>query len=389
MSASDLPTTDHRFASCDVTLRDGRVVTLRTAEPDDAAALLSYIRSSLPDNTPYILTHPDEFDMDEPAERAWIQRHRDKPGSLAMLACADAEVIGMLNCTTRPDRQRIAHVAGLGMSLAKPYWGSGLGTAMMEVLIAWAESHPVLGYLELGVYADNKRAVRLYRGQGFVETGTQPRRTRFDDESRDGILMYRRVDGTLSDIAGPDDLCEDLGDGISLRQIQYGDAQRLFDLYKRNLDRLRPWFRWAPTVRSVGDVRGAIAEWIERRDGEGKLTGVIEEDGVMLGLAYLTHHNKSDRKTELGYFLDAAQEGRGLVTRSCRVLIRYAFQTLEVNRIDITADVNNARSQAVAERLGFTRESVLRQWLRFEDGRYADMASYRLLREEWDTEVQS
>jgi len=270
------------------------------------------------------------------------------------------------------------------MSSDKAYWGSGLGGVMLAALIDWAERHPVLELLELDVFADNERALALYRGSGFVQSGVVPGRGRFADGSRkDGVMMYRRVDGALTDKPRPGDYCEDLGSGVVLRKVRYGDAATLFVLYQRNVERFSQWFRWAPSVRSVGDVRGAIAEWIERGTSENKLTCVIEEAGAILGMVYIVRHSAEDRKIELGYWLDVGQEGRGLVTRGCRALIRHAFEQLDVNRIDITADVNNLRSQAVAERLGFSRESVIRQWLRFPNGRYADVVNYRLLQQYW------
>lgn len=375
------------FAPIAVELRDGRRALIRSAVPDDAAAIIRYMNTALPGFTEFVLTGPDEFDMDEQDERAWIERQASKPGSLALLAVAGDAVVAMMNCSARTGRRRIAHVGEIGMSIARPWWGVGLGTRMMAALIDWAEAHPLLGLLELGVYADNERALRLYRGCGFVQAGTIPRRTRFDDGStRDDITMYRRVDGTLSGTPDPEGFRADLGGGAVMRQVSYGDAEKLWPIYDRNRERLRPWFRWAPSVRSVGDVRGGIAEWIERQAGEGTLTCVIEEAGEVRGLAYLVMHNRTDRKTELGYWLDAGHEGRGLVTRACRSLVRYAFEQLGVNRIDITADVDNTRSQAVADRLGFERESVIRQWMCFEGGRFADMVNFRLLREDWEPE---
>lgn len=235
--------------------------------------------------------------------------------------------------------------------------------------------------------ADNKRAIALYRSAGFVDVGVVPGRGAYPGGARkDNLFMFRRVDGTLSKEPGQGHFREDLGGGVTLRQVCYGDAERLWPLYERNRERLRTWFRWAPSVRSVGELRGAIAGWLERYHGEGKLTCLYESGGDILGLVYLTHVDRDNRRTELGYWLDAGQEGRGLVTAGCRSLIRHAFEKLKVNRIDITADVENHRSRSVAERLGFTHEAVIQQWLQFPDGRLVDVANYRLLRQDWQPE---
>jgi ribosomal protein S18 acetylase RimI-like enzyme len=63
-----------------------------------------------------------------------------------------------------------AHTAQLGVAVRKDARGLGLGTALMKAGIGWARSVGVRK-LTLGVFASNDRAVRLYRGLGFVEEG--------------------------------------------------------------------------------------------------------------------------------------------------------------------------------------------------------------------------
>jgi ribosomal-protein-serine acetyltransferase len=70
------------------------------------------------------------------------------------------------------------------------------------------------------------------------------------------------------------------------------------------------------------------------------------------------------------------------VTKACRVLLDYAFNDLKLNRVDIYCAAENAKSRAVAERLGFTHEGTLReaQWVR---ERFVDLAVYGILASEW------
>ena len=377
------------FKARQVTLRDGREVLIRAGEPGDAAELLAYMHRCLPNFSPYIGMDVDEFTHTEESERDWLAQQQEVVGAVVVLAFEGKRIVGIINCSCASHRRRLAHIGHIGMSSDQSYWGSGLGGAMMKALIDWSERHPALELLELDVYADNKRAIKLYEGVGFVKAGEVSRRAKFADGTyKSGVFMYRRVDGTLSDQPGPNDFNVDLGDGVLLRQLRYGDAQQLFELYVNNRDHLRPYFRWPLTVKSVGQVRGAIAELYELFASERRVTGVLEEGGKLLGLVFMNaHHNPDDRRTELGYWLDAGAQGRGLMTRGCGALVRYAFKELKMNRVDITIDVHNERSIRVAERLGFTREAVIKQWLYFEDGdRYQDMANYRLLREAWNPE---
>jgi putative acetyltransferase len=63
------------------------------------------------------------------------------------------------------------HGVRLGMSIRKAWCGRGIGTEMMRYAIAWAKGTGVVRRIELLVYADNARAIHLYRKFGFVEEG--------------------------------------------------------------------------------------------------------------------------------------------------------------------------------------------------------------------------
>lgn len=182
-----------------VTLRDGREVLVRVGGPGDASAMLAYMHRCLPDIEPYVGVDADEFNMTEADERKWLEGTQANPNAISLFAFAGDPIVAALNCSCRTERRRFSHVGHLGMSSDKAYWGSGLGSAMLSALIDWAERHPVLELLELDVFADNARALSLYRKAGFVEIGVFPGRGLFVDGSRkDNVLMYRRVDGGVA-----------------------------------------------------------------------------------------------------------------------------------------------------------------------------------------------
>jgi RimJ/RimL family protein N-acetyltransferase len=83
---------------------------------------------------------------------------------------------------------------------------------------------------------------------------------------------------------------------------------------------------------------------------------------------------------EVSYFLSASARGRGLATRAVRLVTRWAFEELAIERIELRAHPENEPSLRVAERAGFTREGVERASRAWPDGTRFDSIVFSLLR---------
>ncbi len=175
------------------TLEDGTQLLIRTGEEDDAQVMLAYL-DDLDGTTDHTVTMPDERDIDEPKERAWLRERLDNPGELALLALIDGQLVGELDVRCAANRRVIRHHAMLGISVRDGWRGRGIGSALMITLIDWAADHPFIEQLRLGVFADNHGALRLYEALGFVREGVRVRAFRRDSgDYVDDILMYRDV----------------------------------------------------------------------------------------------------------------------------------------------------------------------------------------------------
>jgi RimJ/RimL family protein N-acetyltransferase len=174
------------------TSKTGKPFTIRSAHPDDAVALLSHAKA-VAQESDFLLTEPDEFTMTEDEERQWIQDHLDSPGKICLVAEASGVVIGSLGCESG-QRRRVAHCGTFGMAVLKDWRGQGVGTAMLQCFLEWAEANPVIEKVGIGVLASNEPAIRLYRKSGFVEEGRQPKEIKIGPgQYEDVILMYRFV----------------------------------------------------------------------------------------------------------------------------------------------------------------------------------------------------
>ncbi len=139
--------------------------------------------------------------------------------------------------------------------------------------------------------------------------------------------------------------------------------------------------RWTRVPRPYGETDGR-AYLLQRYDlvFEGRAAPfaiVAREDGTLAGSIALIQIEWQHRRAEVGYWLAAAARGRGHATRAVRLICEWA-RTLELERIDLRAATGNRASQQVAERTGFTREAVLRSYMRVADERQ-DMVAYGLL----------
>lgn len=106
-------------------------------------------------------------------------------------------------------------------------------------------------------------------------------------------------------------------------------------------------------------------------------------DGAKLCGAVRLHQIESvNRKASIAYYLDAGHQGRGIAAAAVRALLRHAFGELHLNRIELRCASGNAASRGLAERLGFSREGLLKQ-AEFLNGAFADHEVYALLRSEF------
>jgi ribosomal-protein-serine acetyltransferase len=166
----------------------------------------------------------------------------------------------------------------------------------------------------------------------------------------------------------------DLGDGLELHHLDPADAEALQEVIEANRERLMRRMSWAE-ASTVETTRGFIAE----NDGLDPL-GIVVDGGLVGAIGARPDPLRGD--AELGYWIAETHEGRGIVTRATRALIDHAFSRLGVHRITILAAPDNDRSRAIPERLGFTREGVMREAGWSSPG-YHDLVVYGLLEHEW------
>ena len=175
-----------------------------------------------------------------------------------------------------------------------------------------------------------------------------------------------------------------IDDSTALRALRKEDAPELFALTDSNRKHLRTWLRWVDVVLAEADSAAFIETAIAQREAGRGPTFAVVRDGAIVGVAgFMRPIDRANRVGEISYWLAAEAQGRGTMTECCPFIVRYAFLTLDLNRVEIAAAIGNTRSRAIPERLGFKLEGVLREREEL-NGAFLDQALYSQLRSEFD-----
>jgi RimJ/RimL family protein N-acetyltransferase len=170
-------------------------------------------------------------------------------------------------------------------------------------------------------------------------------------------------------------------DRMRLRPFTEADADALFALHS-SAHVLRywdapPWTERARAQRFIATCRRMADEGTGARLAMERIS-----DGVFLGWCALTRWNPEYRSASLGYCLDDAAWGHGYATEATGALLHWAFDTLDLNRVQAETDTRNLASARVLEKNGFVREGTLREDC-VVNGEVSDSWVFGLIRREW------
>ena len=182
---------------------------VRSATPEDAEAVLEGAREVFATSM-HTLTKGDEFTMTLEQEREFLAARLSAPNEAFLIVVPEGseagavggvgvgggvgEVWGSLVLFHPKPRRKVRHTVDLGMGIRSTRRGVGVGAALMDAAVRFAQSRPELEIITLAVYEDNAAGRGLYRKFGFVEYGMLPRGCKHDDGSRwDQIYMYKEV----------------------------------------------------------------------------------------------------------------------------------------------------------------------------------------------------
>lgn len=165
---------------------------------------------------------------------------------------------------------------------------------------------------------------------------------------------------------------------LRLRMLVPENAPELFHLITENKLYLERWFGWAHDIKSEADCLDFIQQSMQKQKTHRSFDLGIWLDGQLIGMIGFLEINRVHRHAEIGYWIAEKHQGKGIVTQSVQAIMTYAFLEYKLNRIEILCSKDNLRSRALAERLGFKFEGIIREGYQFL-GRFFDEACYSFL----------
>jgi len=173
-----------------------------------------------------------------------------------------------------------------------------------------------------------------------------------------------------------------IDDETELRLIEPQDAEALDSLIEQNRAHLKEYSAWLKDDHSIENTRSFIERNLAQfARHEGFAIAIWHKD-EMAGQIEYNYIDWANRKTEIGFWLGASYQGKGLATRSSRFLVSYAFNELKLNRVEMRCAVENKKSRRICENLGFTKEGIVRQAAWFHD-HFVDFVIYGMLANDW------
>ncbi len=147
---------------------------------------------------------------------------------------------------------------------------------------------------------------------------------------------------------------------ITLIAMHDGIVQALYQLVVENKKYLNQWLVWPALTNTIDDTKLFVTSTITGFTSGKSLNCVILYRDKVVGTIGFIEIVQPLKKAEIGYWLASEYQGNGIVTTSCKTLMKYAFSELDVNYIQFSVASKNWASQKVCKRLELNFEGTIR-----------------------------
>jgi ribosomal-protein-serine acetyltransferase len=167
---------------------------------------------------------------------------------------------------------------------------------------------------------------------------------------------------------------------ISLKQLQKEDAQDIFNTINNQREYLGEWLPFVEFTKEVNDTQNFVDSIINAPEERFEYIFTIRKNDAFIGIIGFKDTDRTNRKTEIGYWISKDFQKQGIVTKAVQRLCELAFDDLNINRIQIKCAVKNHPSINIPKRLGFLLEGIERDGELLTGNVYTDLFIYSKLK---------
>lgn len=141
-------------------------------------------------------------------------------------------------------------------------------------------------------------------------------------------------------------------------------VQMFFKALTHNRTEIREWFSWVDNIQTLEQARQNIDKLNQKFQNKRNAQYFIyeKETGDFCGMVGFMRYYPMHRRGELAYWMDARKQGKGYMTEALETLEKNLFNR-GVNRLSLHIDTDNAASEKMAKRLGYTLEGTMREYI--------------------------
>ena len=167
---------------------------------------------------------------------------------------------------------------------------------------------------------------------------------------------------------------------IQLKELEQSDSRDIFNTIDSQREYLGKWLPFVSFTKEISDTEKFVDSVINAPKEHFEYVFAIKKEDEFVGLIGFKDTDRLNNKTEIGYWLSEKHQKQGIVTNSVEKLCDFAFNKLNINRIQIKCAVENRSSINIPQKLGFKLEGIERQGELLSDGNYTDLAIYSKLK---------
>lgn len=167
---------------------------------------------------------------------------------------------------------------------------------------------------------------------------------------------------------------------LELRQLKLSDSTDIFNTINSQREYLGKWLPFVADTLELKDSENFVNSVVNSPEEKFEYTFTIRKQNQFIGLIGLKGSDKTNRITEIGYWLSEKFQKQGIVTKSVEKLCDFAFKKQGFNRIEIKCAVENKPSSSIPKKLGFKFEGIERDGELLSENIYTDLEVYSKLK---------